>query len=217
MRKLGVSGFAPSVEIKPYNPELKKYQRAWDEIPAYRVVSPGETLATRFLHQAQPPKNADAIDFGCGTGRGGLMLALMGGMRVTMVDFAGNCLDPEVVEICKTQPDRLKFMQHDLTQLLALTFFGGTGIDYVFSLTPDGGGVYLAGTTFAADFPGTASGARPSLATAPDGFVIRLSTDLGTLCDIVQRHLGTALGEQVRHGVDERIADGFASMAQCAC
>ncbi len=69
----------------------------------------------------------------------------------------------------------------DLTQLLALTFFGGTGIDYVFSLTPDGGGVYLAGTTFAADFPGTASGARPSLATAPDGFVIRLSTDLGTL------------------------------------
>jgi SAM-dependent methyltransferase len=120
MLKLGVSGFAPSVEIKPYNPELRKYVRAWDEIPAYRVVSPGETLATRFLHQAQPPKDADAIDFGCGTGRGGLMLALMGGMRVTLVDFAGNCLDPEVVEICKTQPDRLKFMQHDLTQLLPI-------------------------------------------------------------------------------------------------
>jgi hypothetical protein len=69
-----------------------------------------------FLEQATPPHDADAIDFGCGTGRGALMLALFGGMRVKMLDFAANCLDAEVAEACKTQPTRLSFAEHDLTQ-----------------------------------------------------------------------------------------------------
>ncbi len=64
-------------------------------MPEYRVVAPGEHLAQQFLAQARPRKGASVIDFGCGTGRGALMLAVLGGLNVTMVDFARNCLDDE--------------------------------------------------------------------------------------------------------------------------
>lgn len=116
----GMAGFAPKVLIQPYNPEVSKYRKLWERAE-YRAVSPGEHWAMEFLRQAHVERDATAIDFGCGTGRGALMLALMGGMKVTMLDFTENCLDPEVAQACQTQPDRLKFAVADLTQTIQHT------------------------------------------------------------------------------------------------
>ena len=112
----GYVGHAPAVLIKPLappNPEAARYKKMW-EFDRYREISPGEKLAMKFLAQARPDDNTEAIDFGCGTGRGALMLALFGKMRVTMLDFADNCLDPEVAQALVTQPDRLTFRVADL-------------------------------------------------------------------------------------------------------
>src|SRR3972149_7971869 len=91
----GVEGFKPKIEIGKGNPESIKYGKMW-KLPEYRVVSPGEQLAQVFLSQARPKPGSDIIDFGCGTGRGALMLAVLGNMRVTMVDFVSNCLDDDI-------------------------------------------------------------------------------------------------------------------------
>lgn len=98
------------------NAERAKYQKLWQR-PEYRDTAPGERAAMVFLQQAGPPKDAEVIDFGCGTGRGGLMLALMGNMKVTLLDFTDNCLDPEVAQACETQGGRLRFIQHDLLHM----------------------------------------------------------------------------------------------------
>lgn len=111
----GITGLAPTVLIQPINPEARKYAQMWDR-PEYRTVSPGEGWAHTFLKQARPEPDSEAIDFGCGTGRGALMLALFGGMKVQMVDFAANCLDPEVAQACTTQRGRLTFKVGDLTR-----------------------------------------------------------------------------------------------------
>lgn len=120
----GATGYAPAVLIQPIvkpeavNPELSKYERMWAH-DAYREVSPGEHWAQLFLQQAKPPRDSEAIDFGCGTGRGAWMLCLFGGMRVKMIDFAANCLDPEVAESCITQATRISFQVGDLTKPIA--------------------------------------------------------------------------------------------------
>jgi 2-polyprenyl-3-methyl-5-hydroxy-6-metoxy-1,4-benzoquinol methylase len=113
----GLAGYAPKVLVRPIpvNPERTKYEQLWKR-DDYRAVSPGEQMAMTFLQQAGPERDAEIIDFGCGTGRGALMLALMGGLRVKMLDFAENCLDPEVAEACVSQPTRLSFRAHDLSK-----------------------------------------------------------------------------------------------------
>jgi SAM-dependent methyltransferase len=116
----GVVGSAPIVSIQPINPEASRYRQLW-EMDEYRRTSPGEEVAALFLEQARPKPDAEVIDFGCGTGRGGLMLALMGGMKVTLLDFADNCLDEEVAQACQTQPERIKFVRADLTQPIPVT------------------------------------------------------------------------------------------------
>lgn len=95
--------------------EKEKYQRMWG-FEQYRQVAPGEGVATMFLSHAQPKPGSRVIDFGAGTGRGALMLALMGGVKVEMLDFASNCLDPEVRQALETQPQALSFLEHDLTK-----------------------------------------------------------------------------------------------------
>jgi len=110
----GVVGHAPTVKIEPYNPEQKKYEKLWDEVPNYRVISPGEKEAMQFLAQAKPKPGATCIDFGAGTGRGSLMLASIGEMEVTMLDFAANCLDPDIAKACGH--GKVTFLQHDLTK-----------------------------------------------------------------------------------------------------
>lgn len=122
MEEQGYVGHAPKVLIRPIdtNPEAARYRKAWER-EQYRIVSPGEQNAFLFLGQAKPRAGSDVIDFGCGTGRGAFMLALFGGMKVTMLDFAENCLDKEVREALTTQADRLSFKVADLTKPLSVT------------------------------------------------------------------------------------------------
>lgn len=110
----------PEVKIEPAKTaEQIKYEKMW-EIDDYRAVAPGQDTAMTFLKVAKPLADSTCIDFGSGTGRGALMLALMGKLKVTMVDFAANALDDDIRDICKTQPDRLEFIQHDLNKQLPI-------------------------------------------------------------------------------------------------
>jgi hypothetical protein len=116
-----VQGFSPNVAVQA-DPDLvlrlaerEKYQKMWTH-EAYRQVAPGEGVANVFLTQARPVPGSEVIDFGAGTGRGALMLALMGGCKVHMLDFAENCLDPEVRQALETQPQALSFTTHDLNK-----------------------------------------------------------------------------------------------------
>jgi SAM-dependent methyltransferase len=101
------------------NPERAKYVKAWTHAE-YRERSLGQEAALKFLSIAKPPADGECIDFGCGTGRGGFMLALMGKLKVTMLDFAEGCLDPEVAEYVEQQRDRIDFIEHDLTRNLSV-------------------------------------------------------------------------------------------------
>lgn len=121
--RIGFKGEVPAVGItypeKRENPEKTKYEQMWER-PEYRAVAPGESLAIKFLSVAHPPPDSEIIDFGCGTGKGSVMLAIMGGMRVTMVDFATNCLDDAMRQAVAMQ-ERLTFLEHDLVEPLDVT------------------------------------------------------------------------------------------------
>lgn len=111
---VGAVGYAPTVTIAPANPEQGKYATLWSR-DEYRQVAPGEGVAPIFVQTARPKPGAEVIDFGAGTGRGALMIALLSGARVHMLDFADNCLDEEVRQALTTQAHALTFTQHDLT------------------------------------------------------------------------------------------------------
>jgi 2-polyprenyl-3-methyl-5-hydroxy-6-metoxy-1,4-benzoquinol methylase len=113
-------GYPPTLKMGAGNPEAQKYGKLW-ELPQYRQVAPGEELASVFLQQAHPKPGARVIDFGCGTGRGALMLAIVGKMNVTMIDFVRNCLDPEIRQACETQAQVLRFVKADLEYPLPVT------------------------------------------------------------------------------------------------
>lgn len=99
------------------NPEKAKYEQMWQN-PDYRKVSPGEAIAIEFLRQARPSSEAEVLDLGCGTGRGGLAVAVFGGCKVCFVDFAANCLDEDVRNALTTQAHKLRFVEADLEKPL---------------------------------------------------------------------------------------------------
>ena len=114
----GVTGEAPVVTIENVRPlEKDLYKKIWD-MPEYRKDSPGEKIYHEFLAQAKPKAGSSVIDFGCGTGRGALNLAFFGNMDVTMVDFAPNCLDADIVPMLETQKHTLRFIEADLSEPL---------------------------------------------------------------------------------------------------
>ena len=114
----GVVGKAPAVKVTSKRPlEKDLYKEVW-EMAEYRHVSPGEEIAHIFLEQAKPKAGSSVIDLGCGTGRGGLNLAFFGGMDVTLVDFAPNCLDADIVPMLETQKHLLRFIEADLSEPL---------------------------------------------------------------------------------------------------
>jgi hypothetical protein len=90
--------------------EVEKYTKVWSH-PKYRECAPGELSAGFFLSLAKPKPTDTVIDFGCGTGRGGLEISKH--CNVRLVDFTDNSLDPEVK---KALNGKIRFEQHDLTK-----------------------------------------------------------------------------------------------------
>ena len=132
----GVTGEAPVVAIENVRPlEKELYKKVWD-MPEYRKDSPGEKIYHEFLAQAKPKAGSSVIDFGCGTGRGGLNLAFFGNMDVTMVDFAANCLDADIVPMLETQKHALRFVEADLSEPLPVKAAYGFCTDVMEHIRP---------------------------------------------------------------------------------
>lgn len=74
--------------------EQSKYVEMWNS-PVYRKTAPGELHVDAAIEALGMHPGESVIDFGCGTGRGAQAFRDMG-YQVTAVDFAPNCLDPEV-------------------------------------------------------------------------------------------------------------------------
>ena len=131
--EVGFAGKKPGIKQGKINPgkprkpkgaaamtEQQKYEKMWT-VEDYRKVSPGELAANTFLSIAKPKAGDEITDFGAGTGRGGLMLWAMGKLNVTMLDFANNCLDADLVTATEKFPDQIRFKQHDLTKPIGHT------------------------------------------------------------------------------------------------
>lgn len=140
--EIGFEGQQAEVKITKGNPEALKYGKLWenpeggDEANAYRKFAPGEDLATIFMGVAKPKPGSDIVDFGCGTGRGGLMLAVLG-LRVTLVDFVRNSLDTDVRDALATQAHVLRFVKHDLETKLPFVAEYGFCTDVMEHIPPD--------------------------------------------------------------------------------
>lgn len=106
-------GHAPSIVVGEGNPEALKYGKLWER-EEYRAVAPGEIFASLFMKQLNPKHGSTVIDFGAGTGRGAARLR-DAGMKVTMLDFVRNSLDPAVAVRSQADPD-FRFLKHDLTK-----------------------------------------------------------------------------------------------------
>lgn len=155
--EVGFEGQQPVLEVLQGNPETLKYGKLWtnpeggDEANAYRKYAPGEDLASVFMQIVRPRRGTDVIDFGCGTGRGGLMLAVLGGMRVTLVDFVRNCLDEDVRNALVSQAHVLRFVKHDLEQKLPFATPYGFCTDVMEHIPPDKVGRVLVNILMAAE------------------------------------------------------------------
>lgn len=132
----GIIGKAPQIKVSSDRPlEKDLYKMMWER-PEYRKVAPGEGAAFEFLAQAKPSRGSSVIDLGCGTGRGSLNLAFFGGLDVTMVDFADNCLDPDIRPMLETQSHALRFKEHDLSQPLEIKAAYGFCTDVMEHIRP---------------------------------------------------------------------------------
>jgi SAM-dependent methyltransferase len=96
------------------------YEKLWS-MQDYRKVAPGEQVVETFVQVAAPAAGARIVDLGCGSGRASLKLASSCRMDVTMVDFAGNCLDDEVAAALAAGAHALRFVEADLTKPLPVT------------------------------------------------------------------------------------------------
>lgn len=129
----------PNVEVMS---EQDKYTQMWRH-EQYRRVAPGAHIAPEFLNIARPKNGAKIIDFGCGTGKGSLMLAVLANtagidVEIEMLDFAANCLDEDVAQQCLQEgTTRLRFRQHDLTKPVPIAAEYGFNTDVMEHIPPD--------------------------------------------------------------------------------
>lgn len=121
----------PEVDFEVTN-ERSKYEKMWT-FSNYREVAPGQSVAALFCLCANPKREDTVIDFGAGTGRGALRIHELRGCKVAMLDFAENCLDPEVREALS---ERFIFQQADLTQPLPITAKFGFCTDVMEHIPP---------------------------------------------------------------------------------
>ncbi len=118
------------------NPEIAKYQKLWAG-EDYRKFSPGEQLAMQFVHQSGVKPDDVVIDFGCGSGRGSIMVAAFGKAKMIMLDFTDNCLDDFVKEALVSQKDRLSFVQADLEKDIPVAAKYGYCTDVMEHIPPE--------------------------------------------------------------------------------
>ena len=97
-------GLLPTLYNMPKMEEQAKYELMWTQ-PQYREVAPGEQCAKTFVDICRP--QGRIIDFGCGTGRGGLKIKELTDCEVVLVDFVENSRDPAAMD--------LPFVKFDLT------------------------------------------------------------------------------------------------------
>ncbi|MEM4720700.1 MAG: SBBP repeat-containing protein [Candidatus Methanomethylicaceae archaeon] len=73
-------------------------------------------------------------------------------------------------------------LDNDLQTLISVAFIGGNKNDYGTSIAIDeGGGIYIGGYTYSADFPTVQGAFDTTYNGGADGFVVRLSGDLNSL------------------------------------
>lgn len=107
--------------------EAQKYATMWGH-SAYRGHSPGEDAAAHFVSLCAGHDIRRAIDFGCGTGRGGKAIHALTGWDVCLVDFAPNCLDEDV---------SLPFVTADLSQPMTVRGDVGYCTDVMEHIPPE--------------------------------------------------------------------------------
>lgn len=121
----------------PARPDEKLiYEKLWS-MRGYRKVAPGEQAVETFVKVAAAAAGARIVDLGCGSGRASLKLASSCQMNVTMVDFAGNCLDDEVAAALAAGTHALRFVEADLTKPLPVTAQYGFCTDVMEHIPPD--------------------------------------------------------------------------------
>lgn len=125
-QEIGLVGLPPELIIRPI--ERLIYEQLWEHAE-YRAVAPGEQYAMEFLDVARPAKGASVLDLGCGTGRGGAMLATQAGLDVTLLDFAANCLDTAVRALVEGGQYRLRFEKADLAKKVDCAAQYGYSVD----------------------------------------------------------------------------------------
>lgn len=141
------------------------YENVWGH-GVYRATAPGEHLVEQFIKLANPQRHHKVIDFGCGTGRGALKINKYTGAKVLMLDFAGNCLDPEVkkktVLAADDNDDGFRFMRHDLREPCPEYADFGYCTDVLEHIEPDDVDAVLAGIL------GSAKYVFLAISTVPD-------------------------------------------------
>jgi uncharacterized Rossmann fold enzyme len=110
--------------------EQEKYESMWS-LPEYRAVAPGEEVADVFVKLADIQRHDYIIDFGCGTGRGAKRIHDLTGCDMILIDFAENCLDPDIPS------DFYTFYRHDLTQPVEMQAQHGYCTDVMEHLPPE--------------------------------------------------------------------------------
>lgn len=173
--------------------EKSKYHLLWST-QSYRDFSPGEEAADQFLRIAKP--DGLIIDFGCGTGRGGLKLN-EAGHAVYLVDFAENCRDAAALH--------LPFLECDLTQPIPLSAPYGFCTDVMEHIPPDEVEAVIS------NIMASAERVFFQISTVPDEFgaVIGQSLHLTVRPHLWWYNMFLALGFKVDWELDQRIASQF--------
>ena len=82
-------------EIPLEQREREKYEEIWSH-HQYRRAAPGERMVEGAIAALGMQAAESVNDYGCGTGRASRKF-LEQGFRVTSIDFAANCLDPDTI------------------------------------------------------------------------------------------------------------------------